>query len=157
MNCSERFQDNQTHIYDLIDLFLVECPQCQSCAKVLLTEHQDEQKRWLFAARKLICTKCPINQLWRDSSVSSNHHQGQDWYFQLPLWLRVDCCGHTLYAHNERHLDLLEDYIKARLRPRSPYHPETVVANLLNWIKSAKNRDELLKAIVKMRIKLAQI
>jgi hypothetical protein len=79
-----------------------------------------------------------------------------DPFFRLPLWLKADCCGgHTLWAFNERHLDLLEGYVAAKLRERG-LGPGgmTVVARLPTWLKSAKHRGEILRVIGRLRVSI---
>jgi hypothetical protein len=81
-----------------------------------------------------------------------------DPYFRLPVWLQAECCAHVLWAYNGRHLDLLESYVVARLRERGavavPYvrpAPMSLVERLPAWLKSAKNRDEVLRSIRRLR------
>lgn len=78
-----------------------------------------------------------------------------DPHFRLPLWLTVSCCGgHTLWVWNVEHLDVLEGYIGARLRERGPVEGHgraSMLEKLPTWMKLAKNRDELLKAIDRLR------
>ncbi len=77
-----------------------------------------------------------------------------DWYFQEPLWLQTECCGETLWAYNEKHLEFIENYVAAKLRARIPNQNRSLASRLPKWIKSAKNRDEILKAIGKLKEKL---
>ncbi|WP_225860809.1 MULTISPECIES: hypothetical protein [Streptomyces] len=77
-----------------------------------------------------------------------------DPYFQRPLWLRASCCGNTLWAYNLRHLDLLEAYVQAKLRERgelAPGAPTSLVERLPTWLKTAKNRTEILRTIKRLR------
>ena len=75
-----------------------------------------------------------------------------DPFFGLPLWLRVDCCGHVLWAYNRDHLDLIEAYVSARLRKRGmPPHGMSMVEQLPAWMKDAKHRDDILSGIRKLR------
>jgi hypothetical protein len=63
-----------------------------------------------------------------------------------------ECCGgRTLWALNEAHLTLLEDYVAARLRERGQAEGMTLVARLPAWLKSAKNRGEVLRVITRLR------
>src|SRR5215212_7033778 len=68
-----------------------------------------------------------------------------DWYFGLPLWLQTPCAGQVLWAWNEWHLDWMERYVAADLRERTPNINMSLASRLPRWIKSAKNRDEVLK------------
>jgi hypothetical protein len=79
-----------------------------------------------------------------------------DPFFRLPLWLTAECCGgHTLWAFNERHLDLLEAFVAARLRERGTGPGGlTLVARLPTWLKRAKHRGEILRVIRRLRASL---
>ncbi|WP_261988787.1 MULTISPECIES: hypothetical protein [unclassified Streptomyces] len=77
-----------------------------------------------------------------------------DPYFQRPVWLQASCCGNVLWAYNTRHLDLLEAYAQAKLRERgelAPWAPTSLVERLPTWLKTAKNRTEILRAIKRLR------
>lgn len=77
-----------------------------------------------------------------------------DWYFRLPLWLQIECCGETLWAYNEKHLEFIERYVAAKLRVRTPNTNKSLASRLPQWIKSAKNRNEVLRACEKLKAKL---
>ncbi|MBB4961780.1 hypothetical protein [Micromonospora polyrhachis] len=81
-----------------------------------------------------------------------------DPFFQLPLWLKAECCGgHVLWAFNPAHLDLLADYVAARLRERGPVPGRmSLVERLPVWLKAAKNRDEVLHVIGRLRASLGE-
>lgn len=150
---NERFSDNGELTYEFGDEFLVVCPKCESMAKVLPTESKTEKWRdSVFLPRKVVCLKCIYQNisdgksLWIGTSV--------DWYFRLPLWLQISCCGETLWANNEKHLEFIEDYVGAKLRERKPFVNKSLASRLPNWIKKAKNREEILKAIGKLKEKL---
>lgn len=64
-----------------------------------------------------------------------------------------------LWAYNPEHLELLRQFVQAPLRERAPWDAQaikmTVVARLPTWIKSAKNRGEVLRAVDRIRSTLA--
>jgi hypothetical protein len=70
-----------------------------------------------------------------------------DWYFQYPLQLQIECCGQTLWAYNEKHLEFIKNYVEAKLRARTPNINRSLVSRLPKWIKSARNRERILRAI----------
>jgi hypothetical protein len=75
----------------------------------------------------------------------------EDPRFGVPLWLRTDCCGgHLLWATNEEHLRYLEAYVGASLRER-PADARPLSRYLPSWIKHAKNRDEVLRSLARLR------
>ena len=82
--------------------------------------------------------------------------EAQDSRFGVPLWLRAECCGgQLLWANNEAHLDYLESYVGATLRER-PDGPSGLSWYLPAWMKQAKHRDEVLRALGRLRASLDQ-
>jgi hypothetical protein len=165
----EKFFDKSEQIYDFVEEFLVECPKCKSFAKVLLQDTNLISDYPLFSPRKLTCLSCGLTKIWKGKGmigVQMSPHKRQipqrflviggnfDWYFQEPLWLQTECCGETLWAYNEKHLEFIENYVAAKLRARIPNQNRSLASRLPKWIKSAKNRDEILKAIGKLKEKL---
>ncbi len=154
----DRFRDPLVWVDRFADEVLVRCPTCGDCAIVLAhlgaTEHQASLgHRRLVARRRLRCHACGLS---KDSYPSERLLGGPvDPYFRLPLWLQADCRGKLLWAYNAEHLDLLESYVAARLRERTAA-PGTMsmLARLPAWLKSAKNRDEILRAIQRLRSSL---
>jgi hypothetical protein len=154
---SQRFQDVGQTIYGFTDLFLVHCPQCAGCARVVPL---DASKTWWSAPRRLVCARCGYTK--DHDGRSAVIGADTDWYFGLPLWLQTPCCGETLWAYNTEHLDFLEQYVAATLRERTRRdgtplrEPRTarngsIASRLPAWIKSAKNREAVLKGIGKLR------
>ena len=152
----KRFSDNRELLCDLTlpkrdDPILAVCPKCSSKALVL----PDIGKNV-----KCVCTKCSFNQIRSNKSLSFGWHidRPHNGYFRLNLWLQTCCCGHSLYAFTVRHLNFLEDYIKADLRERrqneNGWRNASVGSRLPKWIKSHKNRKQLIKAIDKLKEKL---
>jgi hypothetical protein len=81
-----------------------------------------------------------------------------DPFFRCPLWLQTDCRGQVLWAYNERHLDVLETYVGARLRERGHGaglgQPTSMVERLPPWLTSAKNRHTVQRGIKRLRASL---
>ena len=164
---NRRFNDDRW-IMDFGDSFLVECPKCSRRATVI-DRGQGFKPRIL-----LTCAECGHFEEWRyrgvpvlsTFTIKRRHIKaGQitiraavDWYFHLPLWLQLNCCGETLWAYNERHLDFLESYVGAKLRERSfgefGCSNKSLASRLPAWIKSAKNRPKIMKCLAKLREKL---
>lgn len=63
-----------------------------------------------------------------------------------------------LWAYSPGHLTLIHHYVTATMRERAPRYDTgrkmTLVARLPAWIKHAKNRDEVLRAIDRIRTSL---
>lgn len=151
---NNRFSENGELIYDFGDEFLVICPKCAGMAKVIpISIGSEKLNAKLFAHRNLICLSCVHRDHWQGGEIGIG--ASVDWYFRLPLWLQISCCGNTLWAYNQKHLDFLEDYVGAKLRERTPNINRSLASRLPQWIKSAKNRDEVLKCLKRLRTKLS--
>jgi hypothetical protein len=136
-----RFRDPRTHVHDLTtrDIWVV-CPRCTAAAVVRP------------ALRRLSCTRCAHTDARRPTAVIAR--QGtHDPYFGRPLWLQASCCGgRTLWALGPEHLDLLDGYVRARLRERGPGRIHTsLLERLPAWIKNAKHRAEITRTIQHLR------
>ncbi|MDO4250910.1 MAG: hypothetical protein Q4C68_05300 [Moraxella sp.] len=72
-------------------------------------------------------------------------------HFGLELALRTSTRFGTLYVYNPAHLNVLKAFIEADLRERAQKAGNgSYFSRLPDWIKSAKNRKELLRAITKL-------
>lgn len=78
---------------------------------------------------------------------------GLDPIFHLPLWLQENVRGNLLWAYNRSHLHDVKEYVGAKLRERRTTRYTTMVEKLPTFIKEAKNREAILKAIEKMERK----
>jgi hypothetical protein len=141
----DRFSISKPHPDDPV---IIVCPKCAGKATVVL-----------HGEVKATCFECGYNAT--KSSTDRCFFWGADnptdSYFGYDLWLRTDCIGHSLWAFNLRHLNLLESYVSATLRERSKdkwgWKNSSLVSRLPKWIKAGKNRDALLKAINKLKDK----
>lgn len=147
----KRFIDRDEYLSGFSDEFLVVCPRCSKCAKVEIDSvRQDASLGWR-SPRKVVCPGCAYSKIWTGDSISTGDNR--DWYFRLPLWLQVPCCGEILWAYNVYHLNFLEDYVGSALRERRPNKNSALASRLPAWMKEAKNRDEILKCLRKLREK----
>ncbi len=152
---AQRFRDSGRTIYSFGSVFLVRCPQCAGCAEVRATPTESVQTA---GQARFVCTHCGSNKTMASRTMTVG--AGVDWYFQLPLWLQMSCCGELLWAYNPAHLDYLASYVQADLREEAPERSaaglrnSTLASRLPDWIKSAKNRGEILRGIAKLRATL---
>ena len=72
----------------------------------------------------------------------------------INYFLAIHCCGHVLWVVNTDHLDFIERYVEADLRERVPNINRSLASRLPQWIKSRKNRAEILRSIAKIRAAL---
>ncbi len=139
----DRFRDPRTHLYALAmaDIIVV-CPRCGGAAVVRPQSGATAGPR--FCPRNLSCLACAYSAAWQPRSASC-WGGPFDPFFRRPVWLQASCCGgKTLWAFNSEHLDLIDGYVRARLRERGPDRAYTsLLEKLPAWIKSAKRRDEI--------------
>ena len=100
------------------------------------------------------CPGCGALNRGEPTWAPRNFPEMHDQYFGLPLWLQTGCCGHVLWAVNEGHLLFLERYVGAKLRERVPNRNGSLPSRLPTWIKLARNRDELLRCLARLRASL---
>jgi hypothetical protein len=82
--------------------------------------------------------------------------EGHDPVFGLPLFLRTEVRGQTLWALNARHLDLLAAWLGASLRERpADISGLTMMAGLPRWMKARSNREAVMAGIHRLRAALA--
>ncbi|MEU6858945.1 hypothetical protein AB0B28_08750 [Glycomyces sp. NPDC046736] len=113
---------------------------CADCNRYLGTYRTD------LRLHRMVCRVCG----W--TKEPTIHHISKP----LPrtrLWLETDFRGERLWAVNEQHLRFLEDYVAAGVRETGSFN-STLASRLPAWIKSAKNRDDLLKTLAKLRTRL---
>lgn len=161
MSEKQRFLADPTlRLTDFAYLFLVRCPRCQRCARVIPEPDatRDIVSPYFVKRVRLLCSYCgAIKEM--DKCTRMRVGGPCDWYFYLPLYLQIPCCGHVLWALNLEHLRYLAEYIQADIREgsttRSAHVTTTyginMIARLPKWIKSAKNRNEIIKCIHKLR------
>jgi hypothetical protein len=80
----------------------------------------------------------------------ANNKQATDPYFGLQLWLQFPIDDNILWAYNYDHLNYLKTYVAAKLREERVVTKYSMTQKLPNFIKLAKNRDRILKAIERL-------
>jgi hypothetical protein len=156
------FIDSGQILEDFAERMYVCCPTCHQCAcvmripadeKELLPGGGSPRFHRTFSARKFSCLHCGSTRLWQGNV--QRRGGPYDWYFRFPLWLQTPCCGEILWAFNEEHVRFLEHYVTAKQRIK--FHEEgwvrngTLASRLPIWIKRAKNRDEIIKGIMRLQ------
>ena len=144
----QRFRDNEETVYDFSDSFLVRCPSCENCAKIVVSDNS-------FTATAS-CTRCGWSKKRDDDSYSFSN-DATDWYFGLPLWLQTSCCGEVLWARNECHLQHMKQFVGAPIRERAnKRNPKnkSLISRYPKWLKLARNRSAILEGIARLEAKL---
>ena len=122
---NSRFQDDGKYLGDFYTYRIVECPNCKKAID--------------FVLPKLACIHCGVIQGFDDKSFITT--------VAVNDFLQINCCGENLWAYNLEHLDFIEKYVQAKIREREPNVNKSLASRLPNWIKSKKNRNEILKCI----------
>ena len=152
MTDSIRFLETRELLSNFIEDYLVVCPNCGNCAQVIPLD-RDRQNQ--FDPRRVICQSCSYSKDWQGSSMGIG--SAHDGYFNLPLWLQIEVGDRLLWFHNLRHLQYIEAFVSATLRERrTDIHGcrnASVISRLPNWVKAAKNRKHILKAIDRIKQK----
>jgi hypothetical protein len=85
----------------------------------------------------------------------AEYGNGADPVFGFELWIRTEFRGQPFWFYNPDHLQYVCDYVAADVRERIPEvrgkANSTLTSRLPRWVKSAKNRDALLKVMAKLR------
>ncbi|WP_069463348.1 hypothetical protein [Actinacidiphila rubida] len=160
---SARFRDPRSTEYDVISLILVRCPACGRAARVIpAPDDSGRRSRALFLPRRMVCGNCGLSRKWSGRHVTLVHgtvQRATDPYFGAPLLLQVRTRNGWLWAYNLEHLDVIRRFVQASLRERAPWYDTgrkmTLVARLPVWIKRAKNRDEILRAVSRIHASLS--
>lgn len=152
-----RFKEEREHRFTISkptedDPVLIACPKCSSKAAVVPCG--DDKVR-------ASCFECGYSAEKSSNGRSFYWYEDNptDGYFGFDLWLRTDCNGNSLWAFNAKHLKFLESYVSAKLRERNKdeewgWSNSSLASRLPKWIKSAKNRDALLRAITELKAKV---
>ncbi|MER5784722.1 hypothetical protein ABT104_23820 [Streptomyces mobaraensis] len=160
-----RFQDPLLTKHGFADLVLVRCPRCDRVARVIAAPGlADDAEPHASSSpglpeRRLVCRACGLTRRHRGLTVY-RWCETTDPYFRLPLWLRTETRHGPLWAYNLEQLDLLRRFVGATLRERPPWYEHhrkmTYIGRLPAWIKRGKNRDEILRAVDRMRASLVE-
>ena len=121
------------------------CRQLLSQKTVIRTDAAGDQ------TAPMRCSACSSVTLVPIQLPEFSAQRGRDPLFGLALWLQVECSGKLLWAYNEEHLDFLIDYIGSDLRERVPNISGWLASRLPSWMKWARNRKPILRALLDLR------
>ena len=144
-------QEERKITYDMELKFF--CPDCAERVEKLI-ENVTVKKEEI----KVKCQNCGLTRAYKPRYIEKEwvfDPKGEiaDPFYKLPLWLSGQIKKNTFWAYNYDHLEYLKGYIEAKLRTRSGWNYTSMVEKLPNWIKSKKNREELIKLIEKLEKK----
>lgn len=138
--------------------------QCTSTGRYFRTALPEDE---IHGQRKKI--KCPYCEEYvigaaadkRGSQLTiyEDIRKANDPYFQYPLYFQTSFRGKTVWALNREHLQYLIGYLSADLRIVQPGYHQTYKTMrsqsdmLPSFIKLAKNREGIVKALTKLQTK----
>lgn len=149
-----RHLDPRTTAWQLTDEVLVVCPACSQRAVVLAAPPGPDVEP---QGDRLRCLACGLARSLSPAGGGPASAPPPS-YRGLPLWLTASCCGHTLWAYSLRHVELLEAIVGARLRerrrdPALGWRNASVASRLPRWVLAAGHRDEVLRALGRLRLR----
>ena len=155
-----RFRDPRSTKYDFLERILVTCPGCGGEAYVVPApgeEVAEPVRAGYSRPRRFACHGCGLTKTTDSRQIAfsrGTRHAATDPYFDLPLRLQTRTRHGWLWAYDHEHLTLIENYVRATLRERAPWYDNgqkmTLVARLPRWIKQARHRDEVLRALARI-------
>jgi hypothetical protein len=147
----------RTLLSELAKDVLVECPNCERQA--LVNTNGETVYRADKIKVRVVCGHCGYNKELERIWVRNKQFilgEAIDPFFHLPLWLKIELGDHLLWAYNYEHLRFIEEHIAAKLRERNGFEhhkSRSIGARLPRWMTAAKRREEMLRAIEKLRAK----
>ncbi|WP_298760559.1 hypothetical protein [uncultured Psychroserpens sp.] len=136
---NKRFKDNGELTSYFDDHIIIECPDCKSPID--------------YFNLKIVCVNCGFN---KEFKTPKNRFDFEVITIPLVRYLSIKSCGEVLSANNLDHLEFLEEYVSANLRERMPNVNKSLISRLPQWIKSKKNREDILKDIGKLKERLSE-
>lgn len=135
---------------DLIRYKVIVRRSCDNCGKQINVEIPNQKE--ITRQITIPCPHCGITRTFqpRNDSYQLTYKSSGiavDPIFNLPLWFQKEVKGNLFWAYNRQQLLDIKSYVQAKLRERQSQGYTTMVERLPTFIKEAKNREAILKAI----------
>ncbi len=133
--------------------------QCKNCGRYYRVDIEDEERQH-FSVLHVACPYC--GPPCREKSIKQRRHfhilaksgMGREPYFGLELWFLTSFQGKPVWALNREHLAYLICYLSADLREKPLGSKKMTQADHLpTFMKTAKNRERIVKLLKKMQEK----
>jgi hypothetical protein len=130
---------------------------CGYCGSTLKNESRLVNK--FQSKMKIFCKVCKQERIYQAKYVKTyaNDKQATDPYFGMQLWLQTSVDDNILWAYNFEHLTYIKEYVEAKLREAVAGGKYSLAWKLPKFIKAAKNRQKILKAIKRLEKKVSHI
>ena len=133
--------------------------QCKNCGRYYRVDIEDEERQH-FSVLHVACPYCgttmsgEVHKTAEAFSYIGEIRDGREPYFGLKLWFLTSFQGKPVWALNREHLAYLIGYLSADLREKPPGKAKMTQADHLpTFMKTAKNRERIVKLLKKMREK----
>lgn len=148
MSAPKRFQDQQLRSAHFYNEVWVVCPACKQKA-IAKVDYE-------AASARLTCIFCGYHkEVSTRISATARLVTAAHVYFDAELWLKKPFRNKYVFlAFNMEHLLYLEAYIAAGLREHKDRTHFTLLEKLPRFYHEAKNREDLLQLIQKMKEEL---
>lgn len=151
-NCGlSKTKERRLYRYDVHNL----CKECKRHYRVDITDRSKQHFHKLHVA----CPYCghvmsgELHKTKEDFLMSIGEiNNSCEPYFNLELWFLTSFCGKAVWAINRDHLTYLINYLSANLRekPNESMLVKTQADHLPTFMKTAKNRDGIVKLLKEM-------
>ena len=118
---------------------------CRNCGSGI--SFTTEPTRDPYQTSKVYCETCKKENEYKINWYRYRSDKATDPYFGLDLWLQTGIKNNTIWLYNLTHLEYLKEYVESKLRADDGRHKYSMITNLPKWIKSAKNRQLILKKL----------
>jgi len=146
---ADRFRDDGSVLQHWAEPeVLVVCPRC--------TERAVVRRVADGPARRLTCSHCGLAR--ENDGASNTWGTPTDPWFGVPLWLRAEFRGHTVWAFNAGHLHVLRSYVAATQRERTPARGAamSMVEKLPGWMTAAEHREAVVSLLDRLASRTRQ-
>lgn len=130
-----------------------ECPKCGESS--IISAESKYSMPWRPYNVLLSCKNCMHRQNWNEEKdytyfVNFNYSDGIEPYFGYQLTNHISIKGNPLSIFSPKHALDIAEYIEAEDRPHPENSKWSMVNRLPKWVKLAKNRKVVLKALSKI-------
>ena len=148
-NCYKSIDENLWYGPIIISPANVNCGYCGSALKYSKTVNKYQNKI------EVKCQNCDQEKKYdvHYTLTYADNKQATDPYFGFQLWLQIPFDDNILWAYNFEHLEYLKNYVAAKLREATRGGKYSLAWKLPNFIKLAKSREKILKAISRLEKK----
>ena len=126
------------------------CPKCGS--KAIIRAESKYAIPWRPYNVSFTCLGCPNREQWPSSSwvsdfLNLNPAHGFEPYFGYQLALQADIKGTALAVLSPSHAKDIAEFVAEKNRPAPANSKWAMVNRLPKWVKLARNRDHVLRAL----------